>query len=76
MDFIDLVTHMTGLGPFEREYEHVRRMELQGERVPVLALNRIIVSKRAADRPKDRAVLPILEDLARTVGLHPDQTGD
>lgn len=34
-----------------------------GSRPMVLALMRIIESKRAADRPKDRAVLPVLEQL-------------
>ena len=33
---------------------------------PVLALERIIESKKAANRPKDEARLPILKDLAQT----------
>ena len=33
----------------------------------VLPLGRIIVSKRAVNRPKHRAVLPVLEDVLRTI---------
>jgi hypothetical protein len=35
--------------------------------VPVLPLARIIASKRAADRAKDRAILPVLEDVLRVI---------
>ena len=35
--------------------------------MPVLPLERIIASKRATDRPKDRAILPVLEDALRVL---------
>jgi len=35
--------------------------------VPVLPLSRIIASKRATNRPKDRAILPVLEDALRVI---------
>lgn len=36
-------------------------------RVPVLPLDRIIASKRAAGRAKDLAILPALEDALRVL---------
>jgi hypothetical protein len=68
LDQIDLVVAMSGLGTFEQEYRFVRWIALKGSlNVPVLSIERIVVSKRAANRPKDRAVLPIVEDLARAL---------
>jgi hypothetical protein len=40
---------------------------LDGVRVKVLPLERIIVSKKAINRPKDRAILPVLEDAAKAI---------
>jgi hypothetical protein len=37
-------------------------MEIGGETLTVAALGDVIRSKEAANRPKDRAVLPILRD--------------
>lgn len=41
--------------------------DVDGVRVPVAALADIIRSKEAADRPKDRATLPILHALAEEI---------
>jgi len=60
-DRFDVVLSMSGLGSFEEEYRAARSMEIDGVCVRVLPLRRIIASKRAADRPKDRAALPALE---------------
>ncbi|MGH8923360.1 MAG: hypothetical protein ACRDWA_01760 [Acidimicrobiia bacterium] len=43
-------------------------VELGGYRVRVAALNDIIRSKEAADRPKDRATLPLLRALSEEIG--------
>jgi len=67
LDTFDLVMHMSGLGRFADEYRYVRWIRIEQIEVPVLAVERIIVSKRVANRDKDRAVLPILEELARTL---------
>lgn len=67
LDGIDLVIHMSGLGSFADEYQYMRKVPLENILVPVLSVQRIILSKRSANRPKDRAVLPILEELARTI---------
>jgi hypothetical protein len=58
----DVVTHMSGLGDFESEYQWVRREIIDGVPIPVLSLRRIVESKRAAARPKDKAILHALED--------------
>ncbi len=57
----DVVVSMSGLQKFEEEYPAAKAMEIDGVSVRVLPLPRIIASKRAAGRPKDRAALPALE---------------
>jgi hypothetical protein len=47
----------------------VVRFDLDGVTAPTAALRDIIRSKTAANRPKDHAGLPILEELARKLGL-------
>jgi len=61
LDRVDLVLNASGLGPFDDEYAAALEYDLDGLAVRVLPLARVIVSKRAANRPKDRAQLPILE---------------
>jgi hypothetical protein len=60
-DRFDVVLAMSGLEDFEAEYARSRDMELDGVVLRVLTLDRIILSKRTANRPKDRAALPALE---------------
>jgi hypothetical protein len=54
---------------FDALAEHAVAYDLDGLVVPVASLDDIIASKRAADRPKDRAVLPILEALRDEIAL-------
>jgi len=61
-DRFDVVLQMSGLGSFPDEYSRAQPMTVEGIPVRVLPLDRILVSKRAADRPKDRAVIPALEE--------------
>ena len=61
LDRVDLVLTASGLESFETELLGARDYDLDGVRVKVLPLERVIVSKRAAKRPKDAAQLPILE---------------
>jgi len=61
LDRIDLVLSADGLDSFEAEYSRARAYDLDGVRVRVLPLERVIVSKRAASRAKDLAQLPLLE---------------
>ena len=61
LDRLDLVLSASGLESFEAEFNGAREYDLDGVRVRVLPLERVIVSKRAAKRPKDSAQLPMLE---------------
>ncbi len=58
----DVVTHMSGLGDFASEYASVRFETVDGVKIPLLPLRRIVDSKRAAARVKDQAILHALED--------------
>jgi len=61
LDRVDLVLSASGLAPFDQEFSNAREYQLEGVRVRVLPLERVIVSKRAAQRAKDAAQLPMLE---------------
>lgn len=63
----DVVVRMDGLRGFASEARRAIRVRLGGVDVPVLPLDRIIASKRATNRPKDRAILPALEDAWRVL---------
>jgi hypothetical protein len=62
LDDIDVVIQCDGLLDFDSEYTSALDVALvPGLIVKVLPIDRVLASKRAADRPKDRAVLPALE---------------
>lgn len=63
----DVVVKMHGLGSFAQEARRALRIPIGTVEVHVLPLARIIASKKAADRPKDRAILPALEDALRVL---------
>lgn len=70
-DRLDVVTHMHGLDSFEIEYARALDVNIDGLRVKILPLARIIASKRATNRPKDQAQVPALEEaLAVTADEH------
>lgn len=58
---VDVVLTAHGLEPFPIEYERAIRRDIEGVSLRVLPLERVIVSKRATNRPKDLAQLPALE---------------
>jgi len=58
----DIVLRMDGLGSFATEVKHCVHVRLRGYRLKVLSLERILVSKLAANRPKDRLTIPVLRD--------------
>jgi hypothetical protein len=66
-DLFDIVVHMHGLGPFRSEARRAARVRLGDLEIPVLPLARILLSKKAAGRPKDLAMLPALEDALRVL---------
>jgi hypothetical protein len=62
LDDIDVVLNCDGLADFDAEYGGALDVTLAPDLVvKVLPIDRVLVSKRAADRPKDRAVIPALE---------------
>jgi hypothetical protein len=63
----DIVVHMHGLATFAQEARRAVRIPIGTVEVPVLPLARVIASKKAAGRPKDRAILPALEDALRVL---------
>lgn len=65
-DRFDIVTTMSGLPSFDAEYENALPVDLGSARIKVLPLERILVSKRAANRDKDQ--VPI-EQIERTLAV-------
>ena len=61
LDRVDLVLTASGLDSFATEYARAREYDIDGLRVRVLPLDRVLASKRAAKRPKDVAQIPLLE---------------
>lgn len=66
VDLFDIVMNMSGLDEFDVERRNVVFVPLGRYRLPVLSLERIIVSKQAANREKDRLVLPRLKNALKT----------
>lgn len=69
---VDLVTHISSGARFESLKSRAVAKDVAGERVLVASLDDIIAAKRAAGRPKDLAVLPILESTARVLAAMAD----
>ena len=67
VSLFDIVLRMDGLGSFDRESRDSMLIRLGRMKVRVLPLARIIASKKAANRAKDRLILPVLEDALATL---------
>lgn len=63
LELFDIVLQMSGLRSFDEEFEDALELTVGDVVTRVLPLKRILASKRAADRPKDRAVVPVLEEV-------------
>lgn len=61
-ELFDIVIRMDGLGTFEEEFKNCIEIRLGRHKLKVLALERILASKIAANRPKDALTIPILRD--------------
>ncbi len=61
LERIDVVLTAHGLEGFDAEYANAIDHVIDGIPVKVLPLERVIVSKRSTNRPKDIAALPALE---------------
>ena len=62
---VNSIFHVDGLQSFAVEIRRCLRARLDGVPIKVLPLSRVIASKRASNRDKDVAVLPILERTLR-----------
>jgi hypothetical protein len=60
---LDLAFTASGIGSYEDIRTTALPLDLDGFTVLVATLDDVIRSKRSADRPKDRAVMPVLEAL-------------
>jgi hypothetical protein len=63
LELFAVVPRMDGLEGFAVECENALPMTVGDVAARILPLARIIESKRAAARPKDRLVIPVLEDV-------------
>ena len=70
----DLVLRMSGLRSFADEYKGAKTIKLAGWPFKVLPLDRIIASKQAANRPKDKLVVPVLLDTLRAINASKPRT--
>jgi len=67
IELFDIVLTMDGLGQFDEERKHAIKIPLGRTKVLVLNLERIIASKEAAGRNKDRLVLKVLSDALKAI---------
>ena len=69
-ELFDVVLRMDGLGTFAEELEHCVDISLGRQKLKVLSLERILASKLAANRAKDKLTIPVLRDaLAATQAI-------
>ena len=66
---LDVSFTPAGTNGYDDLVKHVATFDLDGVAAPTAALLDVIRSKAAANRPKDHASLPVLEELARKLGL-------
>ncbi len=66
-ELFDVVLRMDGLGAFADELKRCVRIPLGRYKVNVLSLERILASKIAANRAKDKLTIPVLRDALATV---------
>ena len=60
LERFDVVNNLHGLGDFASEYRQSLEIPVEDFAIKILPIERVIASKRAANRDKDRAVLPAL----------------
>jgi len=61
-ELFDIVLRMDGLGKFAEEIKNCVEIPLRRQKLKVLSLDRILTSKMAANRPKDKLTIPVLRD--------------
>ena len=58
---VDMMASLTGVRSYESVRSRATRSQVAGESIWVASLEDVIKMKRSANRPKDLAVLPVLE---------------
>jgi hypothetical protein len=66
-ELFDIVLRMDGLGKFAEEIRNCVEISLGRHKLKVLSLDRILASKIAANREKDRLAIPVLRDALATI---------
>jgi hypothetical protein len=61
-ELFDLVLRLDGLGTFADEIKNCVEIPLGRQKLKVLSLERILASKIAANRAKDKLTIPVLRD--------------
>lgn len=61
-ELFDIVLRMDGLGTFSEEIKNCIELPLDRHKLKLLRLDRILASKIAANRPKDKLTIPVLRD--------------
>lgn len=69
---LDILANVTGIGDYDAITTYSAIYDVDGLEVPILRVEGLIVSKRAANRPKDLLALPELE-LMREVEKRMDE---
>lgn len=62
IELLDIVTHVHGIAGFNAEFKKALKIKAVGVTLNVLPLEKIIKSKKYLNRPKDKYVLPALQD--------------
>jgi hypothetical protein len=65
-ELFDIVLRLDGLGTFADEIKNCVTIPLGRQNLKVLSLERILASKIAANRPKDKLTIPVLRDALLT----------
>ena len=74
-ELFDVVIRMDGLDAFNEEWRRALNVKVGKLWLKVLPLERILASKRAANRPKDQRVMPVLQNALLTLqGLRKKRT--
>ncbi len=69
IELFDIVQKMDGVKSFAEEWPNCAEVSLGRLKLKLLSLDRILASKRAANRMKDKLVVPVLEDSLATSSI-------
>ena len=62
---LDCLSHIDGLGDYSRAKQESELIEVEDMKIRVLSLDALIKTKRAMDRPRDKAAILQLESIKR-----------